>query len=344
MTRKPRFDRFWVELSRPFFNDRGIALILILWVLTLLSVMATQFAYSMRNEASITRNFREETEAHYFSKAGVHLAIREILQEVGVHTKDPSGNLTFFKIPPVQTEDEVILPSAPNRSGIQVGAEGLGLVEYEIQDEDGKLNLNGLDDQKTKLLLKQCGGMEEGAELDELVNSIMDWKDADKNHRAGGAEDSYYESLDPPYQSKDANFDTLEELLLVKGMTREIYDRITPHLTAWKTPSLNKNTATPCALEVVGTKAEDREEIQKAISEKGYFSNDKSSFFTVRSRGYLEGDEISRTVVAVLEKVGSGATQGIRIHYWNDNYFDPSKALELFFESVEIDEAADQEG
>jgi general secretion pathway protein K len=327
-----------------FRDERGIALILVLWVMTLLSVMATQFAYSMRSEASITRNFREETEAHYLSKAGVHLAVREILQEADLHTRDGSRNLAFFKIPPVKAAEEPVHPKAPNRSGIRVGDQEVGLVEYEIRDEDGKLNLNGLNDQQTKLLLKQCGGMEEGAELDELVNSIMDWKDLDQNHRAGGAEDDYYESLDPPYQSKDANFDTLEELLLVKGMTRDLYDRITPHLTVWPTRSLNKNTATPCALEVIGTKVEDREEIQKAISEKGYFNTDKSSFFTVRSRGYLPGEEISRTVTAVLEKVGSGATQGVRIHYWNDNYFDPSRAIELFFESSTPEKGDSEKG
>lgn len=320
---------------RALVGREGVALILVLWVLTLLSVMATQFAYSMRGEAEVTRNFREETEAYYQAKAGIHLAIREIMQDPDVDTEDPSGKLTFYKIPPAGTGEDgkPVRPHAPNRTGIPVGVDGIGKVDYTIEDENGKLNLNGLDDQQTRLLLKKCGGMEEGAELDELANSIMDWKDPDTNHRAGGAENSYYESLNPPYRSKDADFNTLQELLLVKGMTREIYDRISPFLTVYKTQSVNRNTASPCALEVTGTPEKDVEEIQKAVLEKGYFTQDRSSFFTIRSKGYLEGEGISREIVAVVEKDGTGGTQKIRIHYWNDNHFDPSRALQVFFGS-----------
>ena len=57
---------------------------------------------------------------------------------------------------------------------------------------------------------------------DIIVDSILDWKDADDLHRLNGAESDYYLSLPNPYRAKDANFDTLEELLLVRGVTPEI--------------------------------------------------------------------------------------------------------------------------
>jgi len=57
---------------------------------------------------------------------------------------------------------------------------------------------------------------------EELVDALIDWRDSDDNPRPLGAESEYYESLDPGYHVKNEPFETLEELLLVKGFTREI--------------------------------------------------------------------------------------------------------------------------
>src|SRR4030067_1531584 len=69
-------------------------------------------------------------------------------------------------------------------------------------------------------LLKNLEVQEE--EVNTIVDSMLDWKDADDLHHLSGAEDDYYMSLPNPYKAKNANVDTLEELLLVKGMTSEI--------------------------------------------------------------------------------------------------------------------------
>ena len=55
-----------------------------------------------------------------------------------------------------------------------------------------------------------------------IVDSIQDWRDPDNLHRFNGAEDDYYLSLPTPYRAKNADFESLDELLLVKGMTPEI--------------------------------------------------------------------------------------------------------------------------
>lgn len=58
---------------------------------------------------------------------------------------------------------------------------------------------------------------------DAVVDSILDWRDENQLHRANGAEEPYYQSLPEPYSCKDGLIDILEELLLVKGVTREIF-------------------------------------------------------------------------------------------------------------------------
>jgi general secretion pathway protein K len=54
------------------------------------------------------------------------------------------------------------------------------------------------------------------------VDSVLDWKDPDDLHRLNGAESDYYMALQNPYEAKNANFDTVEELALVKGVTSEV--------------------------------------------------------------------------------------------------------------------------
>ena len=58
----------------PKNNEKGIALILVLWIMVLLIALGTEFALSMKTEVNTTRNFKEDAEAYYLAKAGMSLA------------------------------------------------------------------------------------------------------------------------------------------------------------------------------------------------------------------------------------------------------------------------------
>jgi general secretion pathway protein K len=51
----------------------------------------------------------------------------------------------------------------------------------------------------------------------------MDWRDPDDLHRVNGAENEYYRSLTPPYTARNGPFDTVEDLLWVRGMTTGLF-------------------------------------------------------------------------------------------------------------------------
>jgi general secretion pathway protein K len=92
-----------------------------------------------------------------------------------------------------------------------------------MTDESGKININTLTDSSGIVLnnlLVNLGIEKETA--DTIVDSILDWKSPTGLHRMHGADSSYYSSLPNPYKAKNANFDNLEELLLVKGVTPDI--------------------------------------------------------------------------------------------------------------------------
>ena len=89
-----------------------------------------------------------------------------------------------------------------------------------LVNEGGKVDINATSELILKNLLLNLGVPLEDADI--IVDSVMDWKDPDDLHRVHGAESDYYTSLPTPYKAKNANFDTLEELLLVKGISPEI--------------------------------------------------------------------------------------------------------------------------
>ncbi|MBN2372217.1 general secretion pathway protein GspK, partial [bacterium] len=56
----------------------------------------------------------------------------------------------------------------------------------------------------------------------ELAAAIIDWRDSDSDLTQGGAEDEYYLLLDEPYYCKNSNLESVEEVLLIKGASKEL--------------------------------------------------------------------------------------------------------------------------
>ncbi|WP_428937149.1 general secretion pathway protein GspK [Fontivita pretiosa] len=91
--------------------------------------------------------------------------------------------------------------------------------------EDDSLPVFGLVDEASKLdinaasvdMLLRLPGMTE-----DVAAAIVDWRDGDGNVTSAGAESEYYLSLPQPYVAKNENFETVEELLLVRGVTMEL--------------------------------------------------------------------------------------------------------------------------
>ena len=89
-------------------------------------------------------------------------------------------------------------------------------------------------------------------EAADIAASIIDWRDEDDEPSDNGAESSYYRGLDSGYACKNAQFDLLEELLLVKGMEQDIYDKTKDYLTVYGDGKVNLNTADILVLQSLG--------------------------------------------------------------------------------------------
>jgi general secretion pathway protein K len=187
-------------------RENGVVLIALLWIFIALSAIALSFARESRVEVTAALNTESLDKAYYIARAGISETIyRLVYQRFSTRPRQPG------------LENE----PTPLELGRITGEFGGGRYQVNIQDESGKINLNTVSEQQLRALVLATGIPPNDA--DSITDSIMDWRDPDDAHRMNGAEDEYYQALDPPYSSKDGRIDTTEELLLVRGVTPEYF-------------------------------------------------------------------------------------------------------------------------
>lgn len=218
-------------------NQRGMALLLVLVVVALLSALLTELAFSTLVDLRLAETFRDSTRAAYLAKGGVRVG-RALLQE------DRNG---------WDHESEFW------GQGVASYPVGDGVISVTVQDQDGLFNLNrlvvgGVADNVfkrrcTKLFLEL--GL---PDPEDLTAALIDWIDADDivysdpQTGASGAEESYYQGLANPTRCKNAPFDSLEELAGVRGFTPEVLSTLKGLITVYGVRQLNVNTAPPQVL------------------------------------------------------------------------------------------------
>ncbi len=217
-------------------TPRGIALLIVLWVMAILTVTAFSFSVMTRAESYGTLAFKESAGKKLLAEAGIERGVMEIIyRSVNQNQSVTLEGMEAWK---------------PDGTPHAVDTGNSGYI-VRLMDESGKIPLNGLTDSSgiiLKKFLTDRGISSEQADI--IVDSILDWKDADDLHRLSGAESDYYLSLAKPYKARNADFETLEELILVKGVTPEILygtsdtQGMLPFLTVYgKAGQINMNAA-----------------------------------------------------------------------------------------------------
>ena len=196
----------------------GVALVLVLWVITLLAVIAGNFAFSMRGEAQIARNLLATAQAQAHADAGVQRAWFELM-------KPPSDLLRWRGDGVVH---EYLLEGA--------------MMRVSIQDESGKIDLNVAPYELLHGFFKSVGLSDEASAA--LADAVQDWRDPDKLRRLHGAEEDDYRAAGKRSLPSDAPFQTVDELQGVMGMTPELYRKLVPALTIYSgQPYVNATVA-----------------------------------------------------------------------------------------------------
>jgi len=214
-------------------TQHGAALLIVLWTFAVLAALAGEFALAMRREAESASNFKQEALARYTAIAAINEAILSI--------EAFNGKLDIFDDEDVENSKHQLSlhrldDEHPGLKIIRALIEGRGewveghlfgapYPDYEVRavDETGKIAINAseVDEILLRQIMLNLGYDDVTAGV--VSDSIMDWRDEDDLHRVDGAEDDYYRGLDRPYPCKDAPFDAIQELLLVRGVTCAMY-------------------------------------------------------------------------------------------------------------------------
>jgi len=198
-------------------QEAGIALIIVMITITFLSILAAVFAFNMKVETKLAQNANSEEELTWLGRSGVEAAKWVLAQEMtcpydALNQKwaGGSGDICETNGP---LADVTLSPFSVNGQTYPFS--------IKITDLERKANINIADQATLEQALRLVGA--DPGNFTTIVNSILDWIDPDSNTHIDGAESDYYQGLDPPYLAKNKPLDDLSELLLVKGVTPEIY-------------------------------------------------------------------------------------------------------------------------
>jgi general secretion pathway protein K len=302
-------------------DRRGFALIAVLLVLAVVGVIGAEFAYSMRLEATSVRSYKETLIEAHLAEAAVEQAVREIAGDVGFAVTAEDGDLTFY------TSERLALKRLP-RTNVPLGA---GHFSYRLSDEEARLNLNAATPERVDRLLQTLGI--DKIERDTINDSLQDWRDANEDHRLNGAEseDTYLE-LPLPYRSKNANLDSITELLQVKGVTPAIFwgtaDKpgLAAFVTAKSPGQVNLNTA-PCeVLKALGFGEAECTAVDHGRREGPYPSvpgqfggrglTTTTRTFRIEADGIV-GGEVRARITAIVQRRADAGGDGVVVLEWS---------------------------
>jgi len=203
-------------------KERGFVLVTVLLIIAVLVAIIVEFNYESRVKLHLSDNFRYSSKALNYAEAGLAIAMATLKQ---------NDNILY---------DERFSPLFLGK--VQIPVES-GYCTIFVNDESGKINVNTLKTSNGKIVRSRVDQMlklidllnyqyqEQSPISYSLIPAIIDWVDYDDEvtflpfiqRENEGAENDYYEDLIDPYSCKNAPFDTLNELLLVKGMTTETF-------------------------------------------------------------------------------------------------------------------------
>jgi general secretion pathway protein K len=186
-------------------NQRGVALIVVILMISIIVALTIQLNRDMRSEVYEAANLSDQIRLRYVAESGINAAEALLLED-----KNQFDALTedWAKTEMLSLKSEEFFDNAS--------------FKLLIEDEGGKIPINqlvsgnGYNVAVRDMLLRLLTGPYfrlENSQAEETVDSIKDWIDAD-NETTGRGEEGMV---------KNSKFDCIEELLMIKGVSRELF-------------------------------------------------------------------------------------------------------------------------
>lgn len=195
-----------IEINRVKSKRNGFALVLVLWVLSLLTIMAGSFALTMRRESTIVAGIKDNAGAVAAAEAGIAVAEMMLLNPDQNKRWRADGNIYQLDF-------------------------GSTKIRLRLVSETGKIDINKAGLPLLQALMKQAPAEEE--QQAKLIGAIIDWRDQDDLLSIEGAEKKEYKDAGLKYQPRNKPFQTVEELQMVLGVDERIFNWIAPLITVY---------------------------------------------------------------------------------------------------------------
>lgn len=211
------------KLKRPLSNNLGVALLITILVVSIMVVITVEFARTMRQNYISTVTSSDGLQLRLIASSGVEIA-QKIL----------SGNEEGSEVDTLQDSWALLEPEDFTglfpRGSLELDITDLSgrfpinfvIIRKESQDKDNEPNVVELKAILNNLLLSGYFAVDDEEHARTIIDSLVDWIDDDDKESEYGAENSYYESLDPPYSSANAPIGSIGELLQVRGVTEDL--------------------------------------------------------------------------------------------------------------------------
>lgn len=234
------------HLPRGIRQRSGSVLILVVWTVTLLSMLASELGARTGFALGLTDRLSQKLQASYAASAGVWEAVHFLKKDPLISVdglndvwRDPEGVLASRNFG--ESTYTVQMPDSSPSGQPLTG----------LMDEDRKINLNTVTPEIMRRLVHRVAVMRD-VEAASIADSVIDWRDQDDEPLKNGAENFFYVTQSPGYACKNAPFENIEELLLVRGISPEIFRRLSPYVTVYGSGHVNINTADPVVLWALG--------------------------------------------------------------------------------------------
>lgn len=325
-------------------NRSGMALVLALMAISLLVAITVQLFTQVNWQMQASSNFRDSVSLDALNRSAINIARAALLADQNTNKFDS------------QHDDWNFLSDKELHTLL-----GSDKLTVNVSDLSGKLQVNALVSQEKdnnkrnqqeqlqyelwlRFLTSGRFAVEDEIEAGNLIDAIRDWLDADENVRDHGAEEGHYLALAQPYTPRNGPIQSLEELLLVRGMTDDIfygnedYPGIIEYLTDYGADgTININSASAQVLQAMAPgldeemvqdfiafrqNEENKEKLanpqwyRQVTSIPGDIELDKelatvtSSYFSIASTVEMKG--LSRTGRAIVYREENGAQKLLR--------------------------------
>jgi len=229
-------------------EQKGTILIMVLWAISFLTLLTVTIGVGLRQQITLVSRLEHRAVLRRAAESGISLAI-------GLTQQALASDRVFYwnRVNKQQllNNPSVLKQVKFTEAVCDIGYTNRGQQVYGVTDEESRIHLNRADLATITRLVADVLALSK-EEAEDLARAIVDWREELPIEMQGFYSQDYYSQLEFPYSLKRRPYERLEELLLIRGMDRDRYERLKDYVTIYGLGAVNINTGSRPVLTALG--------------------------------------------------------------------------------------------